>query len=100
VRKGVCPSISAARLPFYGVSLSIALSIMVRSSPKNMETMTGGASFAQVIAKKAEDISKIELYIKKLAQEFGVDLKSLLESDYYVLKPNTNNPYHQLYVYN
>ena len=56
----------------------------------------------QVSAKEAsmEDMEMILPYIDTFCQKFGADKNKLLESRFYVLTPNTKNPYKQLYVYN
>jgi glutamate synthase domain-containing protein 3 len=57
---------------------------------------------AQVTAEQAtaEDLLQIEPYVKQFCTKFGGDEEKLLRDFYYVLKPNTKNPYKQLYVYN
>lgn len=46
------------------------------------------------------DIEEIKQYIEKFAELFGEDREGLLTSKYYVLEPNSANPYKQLYVQN
>lgn len=57
---------------------------------------------AQVAASEAgeEDLRRIEPLINAYCAHFGADKGSLLASHYYVLAPNTSNPYKQLYVNN
>ncbi len=56
----------------------------------------------QVIAGKAdeEDMAGVEGYIKEFCGEFGWDAKKILSGQFYVLVPNTKNPYKQLYTQN
>lgn len=56
----------------------------------------------QVIADVAteEDMKTAEPLIRRYCEKFGADAEALLSSRYYVLKPNTKNPYKQLYVTN
>ena len=57
---------------------------------------------SQVIADVAapEDMKIAEPLIRRYCEKFGADAEALLASRYYVLKPNTKNPYKQLYVTN
>ena len=57
---------------------------------------------AQVAASEAgeEDLRRIEPLVNAYCAHFGADKGSLLASHYYVLTPNTSNPYKQLYVNN
>lgn len=57
---------------------------------------------AQVAASEAgeEDLRRIEPLVNAYCAHFGADKGSLLASHYYVLAPNTSNPYKQLYVNN
>ncbi|MDR0958139.1 MAG: glutamate synthase [Clostridiales bacterium] len=55
---------------------------------------------AQVYVQKADDISEIAQYLKNYAAFFGTDEKLLLESTYYVLRPNAKNPYTKMYAHN
>ena len=56
----------------------------------------------QVHVKKAtdDDIKEIEKYIDKYCKLFSVDLSAVLAETFWVLTPNTDNPYKQLYVQN
>jgi len=56
----------------------------------------------QVCAKPAtaEDLSEIEPYLREFAANFSMDANQLLSDSYYVLRPNTNSPYKQLYTAN
>ena len=56
----------------------------------------------QVVAHKAteEDMQIAAPLIQNYAEKFGADAESLLRDEYYVLRPNTQNPYKQLYVTN
>lgn len=53
----------------------------------------------QVSAQTAEDISEIEKYIDEYCDAFCKDRQAIKNSKFYVLKPNTKNPYKQMYVY-
>lgn len=57
---------------------------------------------AQVIARKAteEDMELARPYIKEFCSKFEKDEEKILQSEYYVLEPNSKSPYKQLYVYN
>ena len=46
----------------------------------------------------AEDMREIRPYIEGFAGYFGLDAEALLADRYYVLAPNTKNPYKQLYT--
>jgi glutamate synthase domain-containing protein 3 len=56
----------------------------------------------QVLAKKAkpEDLAEIEQDLLEFSQEFGYDIHSILNHDFFVLMPNSKNPYQQLYTHN
>ncbi len=56
----------------------------------------------QVRAEKAgnEDMDGVKKYIEKYCALFGADFFSLYNSTYYVLTPNSADPYKQLYVQN
>ncbi len=75
--------------------------------------MHGGAIFirsqtppkdlpAQVSCVKCEedDLKQVETYIKEYGRLFEVDRDKLMNSTFYKLLPNSNNPYRQLYVQN
>ena len=47
-----------------------------------------------------DDIKEIEKYIDKYCKLFSVDLSAVLAETFWVLTPNTDNPYKQLYVQN
>jgi len=47
-----------------------------------------------------EDLRKIMLQISEFAEHFNMEAQSLANHRYYLLKPNTKNPYTQLYVKN
>jgi len=48
----------------------------------------------------AEDLNEIKPYLSEFASYFGMDTDSLLKDNFYLLKPNTKNPYKQLYTAN
>jgi len=48
----------------------------------------------------AEDMARIASLVERYCEKFGADREALLSSHYYVLSPNTKNPYKQLYVSN
>lgn len=56
----------------------------------------------QIIVKKAEkeDMKAIEAYIREFCRAFGRSEKIVLDSDFYVLSPDSKNPYRQLYTQN
>lgn len=47
-----------------------------------------------------EDMAHVEKYIRQYAEYFHTDAEELLCSHYFVLTPNSANPYKQLYVQN
>lgn len=55
----------------------------------------------QVLKRRAteEDLSEIKKYIQEYCQEFEYDPEEILNHPYYVLTPDTKNPYKQLYTY-
>ncbi|MCL2200884.1 MAG: glutamate synthase [Oscillospiraceae bacterium] len=57
---------------------------------------------AQVAVNAAtqDDLARIKPHIMEFAELFEVELESLLEDNYYILTPNTQNPYHLMYVAN
>jgi len=68
--------------------------IRTESKPKNLPK--------QVLIDKAttEDIDSIKEYIKNYADYFNADIDFILDSNFYVLRPNAKNPYKQLYTAN
>ena len=56
----------------------------------------------QIICRKAlpEDLESIRKYIESYCKYFNSNEKTLLNDTFYVLYPNSKNPYHQLYTYN
>ena len=56
----------------------------------------------QVSIKQAEknDLGEISKTIEEFCSIFGYDKKRLLQENFFVLTPNTNNPYHLLYTPN
>ena len=56
----------------------------------------------QVCASVAEkaDVETIKPYIKTYCEEFNVNADEVLSHKFYVLKPDTKNPYKQLYTHN
>lgn len=57
---------------------------------------------AQVTSRVAtrEDIADIETIIDNYCKVFNLDRKAVLDSKFYVLEPNSTNPYKRLYTYN
>ena len=57
---------------------------------------------AQVMARKAqaEDKETIRPLVEAYCAHFGGDADALLQSDYFLLSPNSQSPYKQLYVNN
>ena len=56
----------------------------------------------QIAVKKANtsDMLKINDYINFYSDTFNIDKNKILSEEFYVLIPDTNNPYKQLYTYN
>ncbi|CAK7018657.1 MAG: hypothetical protein DELT_03268 [Desulfovibrio sp.] len=56
----------------------------------------------RIIVEKAanEDMEIIETYVKEFCGIFGCDEKAVLDSSFYVLRPDSKNPYRQLYTQN
>ena len=56
----------------------------------------------QVEARRAtaEDLTEIREYIEKYCRLFGAELDEVLNAPFTVVTPDTNNPYHQMYVAN
>lgn len=57
---------------------------------------------AQVKAKEAEaeDLAEIEGYVKNFCEKFDKDYEDVMNSKFFVLTPDTKNPYKQLYTQN
>ena len=47
-----------------------------------------------------DDLQEIEPVVKEFADSFGMNAASLLQDQFFVLKPNAKNPYKQLYTAN
>ena len=47
-----------------------------------------------------DELKEIEKYIGTYSEKFGADKDSIMNSRFYVLTPNTKNPYKRLYCYN
>ncbi|MCL2081900.1 MAG: glutamate synthase [Oscillospiraceae bacterium] len=47
-----------------------------------------------------DDLSEIEPYTSEFSGYFGIDPAEIMQSRFYLLKPNTKNPYKQLYTTN
>lgn len=62
--------------------------------PKNLPS--------QVVAKEAdeEDLAAIKDYITEFGSKFNYDTDKILDHKFYVLTPNSQNPYKQLYTRN
>ncbi|MBO4432200.1 MAG: glutamate synthase [Clostridia bacterium] len=70
--------------------------MFLRSTPE-------GITFPkQVTARAADksDLKEIEAYILKYCKLFGVDKKTVMDSPFTVVTPDSKNPYKQLYVAN
>ncbi len=67
--------------------------LRTKNLPKSMPS--------QVTVTKAneEDMEVVKEYIEKYCDMFGEDVKNIMESPFLVIRPNTNNPYKQLYCY-
>jgi len=57
---------------------------------------------AQITEKVAdnEELQEITPYVTEFAGHFGMDAQKLLQDRFYVLRPNSKNPYKQLYTAN
>ena len=57
---------------------------------------------AQVVCKKAdeEDLSEIKNYVVEFCRLFGENYDEIMKGDFFMLTPNSANPYRQLYVMN
>ncbi|MFR2804914.1 MAG: glutamate synthase [Faecalispora jeddahensis] len=55
---------------------------------------------AQVVSRKATkyDLEHIDGYLKSFCEHFSVEKEQILEKPFYVLEPNTNNPYRSIYT--
>lgn len=55
---------------------------------------------AQVISRKANryDMEKIDSYLDSFCQHFQVEKEQIMEKPFFVLEPNTNNPYRSIYT--
>lgn len=55
----------------------------------------------QVVAKEAsaEDLNEINTYLEEFCNEFKISLKDVLAHKFFVLMPDTKNPYRQLYTH-
>lgn len=64
-----------------------------KALPKNLP--------AQVVAKEADaqDMKEIDPYLDNYCNAFAENKKELLDHTFYVLYPDTKNPYRQLYTY-
>ncbi len=49
---------------------------------------------------KKEEISEFTPYIKEYSEEFGENYSDLIKGDFYLLEPNSANPYKRLYTNN
>lgn len=56
----------------------------------------------QVVAKTAqkEDLEEIRPMIQEFCDEFGKNFDEIMQSHYYLLTPDTKNPYKRLYTHN
>lgn len=56
----------------------------------------------QVVAKEAteEDLEEIEQYVSEYCNKFNSNINEILEHKFYILTPDTKNPYKQLYTHN
>lgn len=57
-------------------------------------------SQATVTPAGEQDLAEITPYLKKYAELFGCELAELLKEPYTVIKPDSKNPYRQMYVAN
>ncbi len=54
----------------------------------------------KVMKADASEIKSISKYLKNYCRYFGSDAAGLLNSSFYVLSPNSENPYKQMYIQN
>ena len=56
---------------------------------------------AQVAARKAgkDDLAAVEPYLAEYCGVFGLAQEDILRENFFLLEPNTQNPYRQLYCY-
>jgi glutamate synthase domain-containing protein 3 len=56
----------------------------------------------QVVSKEAsgDDLKLIEIYIDEFCNVFNISKKEISEQKFFVLTPDTKNPYKQLYINN
>jgi hypothetical protein len=56
----------------------------------------------QVVVNRArpDDLEEIAPYIETYCGHFGMDKEAIMSRNFYVLTPNTKNPYKQLYCSN
>ena len=56
----------------------------------------------QIVAERAneEDMASIDNDLDEFCHEFGTDKKEICAGNFYVLRPNSKNPYKALYTYN
>lgn len=64
--------------------------LQCESEPQNLS--------AQLTAQRA-DVAEIAAYIAEYCRLFGADEQELMGKSYYMLTPNTKNPYQQLYTH-
>ena len=48
----------------------------------------------------AEDMAEIDAYLNEFCAAFSIDRQSLSDRPFYVLRPNSSNPYQSLYTFN
>jgi len=53
-----------------------------------------------VVKATADEINEIAPLLKEFTEYFGGDADALLKDDYLLLRPDSHNPYHQMYVNN
>ena len=56
----------------------------------------------QVAAREADEADQqcILAHIGEYCKLFDLDAEEIMQANFYVLTPNTQNPYHRLYTYN
>ncbi len=64
------------------------------------EMPAGLPSQVDIAPATAEDLADIDPYLEEFCSRFGQDKAELLKESFYVLTPDTKNPYQQLYTYN
>lgn len=84
-----CPIGHFCGTGMHGGKIFIRCNQLPSSLPKQVKSKPAGK----------QDLLEIEKDIEEFCTEFGYQKETLLEHPFYVLTPNTSNPYQQLYVH-